>query len=76
MYCSWTSATEADTFRSVSRSFFRLELASERMISRLILKGEEGQAETATADVSLAGTGEPLPCTHPGAPLCTLQAAL
>lgn len=42
-YCFFTSGIEADTFRSVSRSFFRLVLASERMISRLILKGTEGQ---------------------------------
>lgn len=40
-YCFFTSGIEVDTFLSVSRSFFRLALASERMISRLILKGTD-----------------------------------
>lgn len=42
-YCFCTSGMEADTFRSASRSFFRLALASEWMISTLILKGAEGR---------------------------------
>lgn len=40
-YCFCTSGMEVDTFRSASRSFFRLALASEWMISTLILKGAE-----------------------------------
>lgn len=44
MYCSCTSGMEDDTFRSISRSFFRLVLDSERMSSRLILKNMPSQA--------------------------------
>lgn len=42
-YCFCTSGIEEVTFRSASRSFFRLALASEWMISKLILKGAKRQ---------------------------------
>lgn len=45
-YCCCTSGVD-DTFRSISRSFFRLVLASEWIISRLTLKGTAGQAGSA-----------------------------
>lgn len=57
VYCSCTSAQEDDTFRSISRSLFRLLLASERRISRLTLQSRVGAGDSCGR-----GVGGPLPC--------------